>query len=287
MTVLYLAVRCLCVAAFGSPQVGGEIKKPPEASEFTLQVDETYRVRVRSRPITLKSRIEETELIPSRGSTRWVEAERLADNSIVRVWHDLTDVGNVSPRDFKIVSRDRSTIAVACTRGEGVYFREFDLDKVNRSFTIPQGEIDVLLKFSLQKAGPRPYWPHTNAGEMVLRPQEHTGPHWFYPLRLIRHRYPTRYFTWGLIHHPRRIRHLAWKDGVWRLEVSLPQCDFVFTRPPNGENWTLKGPVAGKQLPDPIDVLRWPDRVRRMMNGPLLAPQQEAGNGNERTDSGR
>jgi hypothetical protein len=198
---LQYAVICLCVAAVVEIRADEPIGSRQKSCDLVLPIKVDYVVRVWSQPIDIVFWIGDQAHARYSARTRWIDAERVADGKVKAVWHDVTDVGDVTPCDLTIAQGEGDTVAIAATRFERVYFRVFALHELDRSFTIAR-EANVEWKSPFEE-------------------QEHHGTDWFFPLQLIRERYP-----------------------------------FAFTRSADAKAWTLRGPLPGTLRPA-LPVLKW------------------------------
>lgn len=226
----YLIIS-LCVVPLGDASGNERVHTggPSRTLEVLLPITEDYIIRIWSRPISRTIWLDGAVVWKDSGKarTRWIDAEPIAGGSARSVWHDITDLGGPAPFGERFVSPGRrNTVAVAVPLlWEHVYFREFAIDELERSFSIPE-EVNV----------------HTS-----INPEERTRvpAHSFSPLQLIRERYPSLHFSWPVINWPgRRLKRLSWEDDGWTMEIAIQQGVFAFRRLADADAWTLKGPIG-------------------------------------------
>lgn len=227
----------LCVAGVVETRADDPIQSSQRSCDLLLPMKGDYVIRLWSQPIEVSSWVGDKLLGKGSVRTQWIDAERVSTGEVKLIWHDLTDTGSVMLSDLTVVQGEGDTIAIAGTRWSRIYFRVFELNKPDRSLTIPrEAKIGVFAPFEKQ---------------------ESYGPEWFFPLQPIREKYPSRLIQWPFRNQDLPIiRQLSWENGCWILEIRLPRGFFVFTRSQKTSGWTLRGAVAGTLAPA-YPVLNW------------------------------
>ena len=247
----------LCVAGVVETRADDPIESSQRSCDLLLPMKGDYVVRLWSRPIDFVSWL--GDMLYERGSarTQWIDAERVSTGEVKMIWHDLTDTGSLNLSDLTVAQGEGDTIAIAGIRSQRIYFRVFELNKLDRSLTIP-GEAEIRHRMPFEK-------------------QECYGPEWFFPLQPIREEYPSRLIQWPFRNQNSPIiRQLSWENGCWTLEIRLPRGHFVFTRSQDANGWTLRGAVAGTLAPA-YPVLNWEQQDMERLGLPAAEGEPRRG----------
>jgi len=128
----------LCVAGVVETRADDPIQSSQRSCDLILPIKGDYVVRLWSQPIDVSSWHGDRLLGKGSARTQWIDAERVSTGEVKMIWHDLTDTVSVMLSDLTVVQGEGNTIAIAGTRWSRIYFRVFELNKPDRSLTIPR-----------------------------------------------------------------------------------------------------------------------------------------------------